>query len=109
MNRTEYKELKDRINDEIKPHKILNKNTLLICTHDELDGDKKHKITIDDVVEYYATQANNIVSGIRKLGNIVGDWRPVDHIAKFCLEVFKQINIEELRKKSINRGLTPRF
>jgi len=69
----------------------------------------EHKITIEDVVKYYATQATNITSGCRTIGTVSGDWRNIDYLAKECLEIFKVINMEALRRISKNWGLTPRF
>jgi hypothetical protein len=66
----------------------MNKSKLSI----KADG-SDYIVTIPDVVEYYATQASNIVSGCRQLGGIVGDWRPIDGLAETCLEVFKRLNI----------------
>ena len=57
----------------------------------------EHKITIEDVAKYYATQANDISSGCRTISTISGDWRNIDYLAKQCLEIFKAINIETLR------------
>ncbi len=67
------------------------------------------KVTIKDVIEYYATQARNIVSGCRTLAGHTGDWRPIDNLAKECLEAFKIMSIEELRKEARKRGIEPRF
>jgi len=88
--------------------KVLDTETLKVKVGD-IDGSKWHKITIDDVVEYYVSQASDILSGIRTLGDIAGDWRCIDNIAHTCLEVFKLLNITELRKRSEARGLTPKF
>lgn len=72
-------------------------------------GVDEHIVTIADVARYYAYEANNIVSGCRKLGAIVGDWRPVDRIAKECLEIFKCVNLEGMRRESRKLGLVPKF
>ena len=75
-------------------------------------------VTIGNVAEYYAYEAGNILSGCRKLGAIVGDWRPVDRMAKECLEIFKRINLEGMRRagrgwgnsmrsKRTSRGISP--
>ena len=72
-------------------------------------GQGEHTITIKGVAEYYAYWANNIVSGCRQLGTITGDWRPVDRIAKECLEIFKCVNLEGMRRESRKLGLVPKF
>jgi hypothetical protein len=71
----------------------------------------EHTITLDDVCHHYAYDACNITSGFRRLGDIVGDWRPVSNIAQECLNIFKVLNIEGLRKasKSYSDIMTPRF
>lgn len=75
----------------------------------EFDGEKELKVTPEDVAEYYVTQAHNISSGCRVLAGHAGDWRPIDEIAHFCLNYFKTIDIDTLRKVSVERGLTPKF
>ena len=89
--------------------KVKSNRELEIKTDDIINGDKQHVITISDVIEYYKTQANNIVSGCRTLGSIVGDWRPIDHLAQYCLDTFKDLAIDELRQMAIDKGLTPKF
>ena len=87
----------------------ITKEKIIVRAGSEWEGYKDHTITIEDVVKYYATQANNIVSGCRQLGTIIGDWRPIDYLAKECLEIFKHINVEKLRKISKEWGLIPKF
>ena len=83
---------------------VLNKSKLLI----KADG-FDYIVNIPDVVEYYATQANNIMSNCRQLGNIVGDWRPIDGLAETCIEVVKRLNIQKLRQVGKQYGLEPKF
>lgn len=71
-------------------------------------GPKKHRITIKDVVEYYHTEARNITSGCRTLADIIGDWRPIDHLANECLQWFKHINRESLAREGRKHGMTLR-
>lgn len=73
------------------------------------EGVDEHIVTMADVAEYYAYEAGNIVSGCRKLGAIIGDWRPIDRMAKECLEIFKCINLEGMRRESRKLGLVPKF
>lgn len=67
------------------------------------------KVTIDDVIKYYAHDARNITSGIRTLSKIIGDWRPIDELASQCLEVYKVLSLNRLRRIAKNYGLTPKF
>jgi len=67
------------------------------------------RIRIDDVAKYYAREACNITSGCRTLAGIAGDWRQIDYIAQDCLEYFKQVNIEGMRKAGRKLGLEPKF
>ena len=86
------------------------KNYIKIRAGEEvLNNLRVYKITIEDVARYYAYQADNIVSGCRKIADLVDDWRYIDYIAQECLEWFKFINIEKLRKTCIRYGLIPRF
>lgn len=71
--------------------------------------DQDLKITTENVTEYYAYGARNITSGCRTLAGYTSDWRPIDSLAKECLEWFKLVNIEELRRISKKYGLIPKF
>ena len=94
------------VEDGINYLSVVNKGKLAVAV---VEDGNNHFITIQDVVEYYSTQANNIVSGCRQLGDIIGDWRPIDSLAKTCLEVFKRLDIQKLRKVGKQTGLTPKF
>jgi hypothetical protein len=67
------------------------------------------KITMDDVAKYFANEAGNIMSGVRTFAGITGDWRPIDELAHMCLEWFKFVNIEGMRRVSWKYGLEPNF
>lgn len=69
-------------------------------------GEQDLKITPRDVVEYYCYQADNIISGCRTLAGYTGDWRPVDRLAKECLEWFKFVNIGALKREGRKHGLS---
>ena len=73
------------------------------------EGVDEHIVIIADVAEYYAHEAGNLLSGCRKLGAIVGDWRNIDALAKECLEIFKCVNMEGMRRASRKLGLVPKF
>jgi len=67
------------------------------------------RITPDNLAEFYATQANNLVSGMRTLAGLTGDWRPVSQLADLALAWFKRVNIEGMRRAARRAGLRPRF
>lgn len=72
-------------------------------------GEQDLRVTLKNVVNYYYYGARNITSGCRTLAGYTSDWRPIDTLAKECLEWFKFINIEELRTISRKYGLIPKF
>ena len=43
------------------------------------------------------------------LAGITGDWRPIDMMARECLEWFKAVNITGMRRAARRQGLTHRF
>jgi len=45
------------------------------------DGVRDAKITRDDLDAYFVGDAHDLSSGIRRLGPVVGDWRPIDALA----------------------------
>jgi len=67
------------------------------------------KITPGNLAEFYATQANNLSSGIRTLAGLHGDWRPISKLADIALSWFKVINIVGMRRAAKRVGLVPRF
>jgi len=76
---------------------------------DWMGGPKVKKITLADVVRHYAVDARNLLSGCRSLGPVVGDWRGVSNLAAECLEWFKFVNVDGLRRESRKAGLIPKF
>lgn len=66
-------------------------------------------VTLDNLVEFFATQANNLTSGCRTLAGLTGDWRPISQLANACLDWFKHVNVQGLRRAARRRNLTPRF
>lgn len=70
---------------------------------------KTSRITVADVVEYYRTQARNIVNGCRQIGDIIGDWRPIDELAHTCLEIYKVLRNEELKRVTRKNGMEPKW
>lgn len=67
--------------------------------------DDKHKVTPEDVVNYYVGQAGNLSSGCRTLADITGDWRQINDLAKECLEIYKIIKRKELELHLHKHGM----
>jgi hypothetical protein len=66
-------------------------------------------VNLDDVAEYYATQARNITSGCRTLAGLTGDWRYIDQLASMALDWFKRVNVKGMRAAGRRHGIEPRF
>jgi hypothetical protein len=58
----------------------------------------RKKISVEDVIRYYAYEAGNLSSGCRTIAGLSGDWRPIDALAKQCLEIYKVLKKNELKK-----------
>ncbi len=84
--------------------KSASKNSIDIVVSD-FEGSKRLHITIADVIQYYYTQARNIVSGMRCIAGYYGDWRPIDQLANECLEFFKYANRAEVEKQGLEFGM----
>jgi hypothetical protein len=67
------------------------------------------RITPDNLAEFYATQANNLLSGCRTLASLTGDWRSISQLADAALGWFKRVNLEGMRRAGRKVGLQPRF
>ena len=83
------------------PGYILDAGETFITLHAGVNvfGDREVTITMDDVADYYRNQAGNATySGCRTLAGITGDWRPIDMMARECLEWFKAVNITGVRR-----------
>jgi len=102
-------DLLDKCYDEIPEYIKDNGKNFITINVSDWQGDQTAKITIDDVVEYYKSQAGNIVSGARSIAGIFGDWRNIDALAKEALEYFKAVNMDELKKRAKKAGLEPKF
>ena len=98
MEKTDLKrkieELELEINGQIPEYiKILNEKVVKIRAGNDWEGYKWHIITIDDVAKYIKYESNNIESGCRRIGTLVGDWRPIDRLAKLLWNgIFKKLN-----------------
>lgn len=98
-SRTNYPDKLEEFYGWNVPHYILEAGkTFLTVRVSDWRGEQDLRITPRDVVEYYHYQAGNITSGCRTLAGYTSDWRGVDGLAKECLEWFKFVNIEALRK-----------
>lgn len=85
--------------------KKAGKTYMIITAGDCLGGELTKKITVEDVIHYYAHDARNISSGCRSLAGIVGDWRPIDNLAQECLSWFKRVNRPALVKEGAKYGM----
>lgn len=74
----------------------------------DLSKQRNLKVHISDVARYFAEEAPSM-SGGRTLAGLFGDWRPIDSLAQYCLEYFKRVNVEALRRESRKWGLEPKF
>lgn len=81
------------------------KSFIKIRTADGVHGKQDVKITVKDVICYYAYDAGDIYSGCRTLAGITGDWRPIDTLARECFEWFKFVNVAGLRREERKMGL----
>ena len=63
------------------------------------------RVGVEDVIQYYKHEAGNITSGCRTLAKLSGDWRPIDEMAKTCLNIYKAIRRTELEKEAKRNGM----
>ncbi len=82
--------------------------TFITIQISDWDGVRALKITLAAVIEYYATDARNTLSGIRTIAGHSGDWRPIDQLAQEALEWFKYVNRSQLAREGEKRGMTLR-
>lgn len=76
-----------------------------------VDG-KRRRISMAETLDYYAREnlgARDIFSGCRRLGELVGDGRPIDEIAQHCLDELKTSHLAMLRAEGRKLGMEPRF
>lgn len=105
-----FDQLEEFYNGEVPEYVVkAGKSFITIRISDWTEVSQDLKIRVEDVAEYYATQAPNIVSGCRTLAGFVSDWRPVDNLAKEALEWFKFVNVEAIRREGKKRGIEPKF
>jgi hypothetical protein len=83
--------------------------TFLIVRCGDVFGQKQTiRVTPTNLVEFFATQANNLLSGCRTLAGLTGDWRPVSALAQACLNWFRIVNVGGVRRAARRVGLVPR-
>ena len=85
------------------------KTFLVIRANNAFGESTTIKITPTNLAEFYATQANNLSSGIRTLAGLSGDWRPISELANLALVWFKHINVVAIRRAARKVGLIPQF
>jgi len=86
-----------------------HKTKLVVRCQNVFEEELDLTISLDDVAEYYATQARNLSSGCRTLAGLTGDWRYVDKLASMALEWFKRVNVVGMRAAGRRHGIEPRF
>jgi hypothetical protein len=103
----QYNEIDKMYDYEIPEYiKVMGKTYITILVSDMItDKPTRLKITVKDVVRYYATQAPNIVSSLRNIAGYYGDWRMIDNLASECLAYFKIINRPMLQRESKKYGM----
>lgn len=108
--KADFWELADEFYNYERPGYIVKpgRSFITIMTGDDLFGFNPLKITVGDVVDYYAYQASSM-SGCRTLAGFTSDWRGIDALANECLQWFKFVNVDTLRRLSKQAGMIPRF
>jgi hypothetical protein len=88
---------------------VVDNHTLKVRVADWSEKPCEYTVNVEDVVEYFAYQACDMLNGVRNVGAIYGDWRYIDELAHILLDIFKQLDIEYLRRVSRQYGLIPKF
>ena len=109
--KVDFWELADEFYGEIPEYVVKpGRSFITIMTGNEWENNPKPlKVTIADVVRYFADEAGNMMSGIRTLAGFSSDWRGIDQLAQECLNWFQFVNIDHLRRLSRKAGLIPKF
>lgn len=100
-----YDKLEEFYNGDVPAYISSAGKTFITIKTSDWSGEKSVHVTIKDVIKYYRVDARNISSGMRTLAGYSGDWRPIDNLARECLEWFKFINREELAKEGRKYGM----
>jgi len=96
--RTKYNTLEEFYQENVPDYVLEGCKSYVEIRVSDWRGEQDLRITPKDVVEYYREQAGNITSGCRVIAGYAGDWRPIDRLAKECLEWFKLVDIEPLKR-----------
>jgi len=67
-------------------------------TIEDFRGSSKHDVTFKNVIDYFSN--GHGFSGLRQLGDVSGDWRQIDELARQCIEIFKILNPEKFMNGS---------
>jgi hypothetical protein len=85
------------------------KNFLIVRAANAFGEPETVRITPANLADFYATQAGNLLSGMRTLAGLAGDWRPISNLADLALSWFKRVNTEGMRRAARKVGLTAQF
>ena len=72
---------------------VNDKNQLYDDLPQKIGFELEEKVTREEVAHYIKYETGSM-SGLRQLGRIQGDWRPIDAIAEDCAWVFNEIDKE---------------
>ena len=99
-------ELELEVNGQIPEYiKILNEKVVKVRAGSDWEGYKWHIITIDDVARYIKHESGNILNGCRRLGTIIGDWRPINELAKLLWNgIFTKLNPEQECRRALENA-----
>lgn len=86
-----------------------DESKLVITCLNVFEAETSLTVTLDDVAEYYATQARNLSSGCRTLAGLTSDWRYVDQLVSLALGWFKRVNVKGMRAAGRRHGIEPKF
>jgi hypothetical protein len=108
MRAKTWQKLLDFYNEEVPGYVVTATKESITINIGNWDGSHTVKITVHDVAKYYAQQAGSM-SGCRTIAGFTSDWRGIDQIASECLEWFKFVNVEAMRRAGRSFGIEPRF
>ena len=100
ISKEEIEELENKVNGDLPEYiKILTPTLVKVRAGSDWEGYEWHTLTIQDVAKYIRYESGNL-SGIRTLGSIIGDWRPIDNLAQIIWNgIFTKLNSEKVCRK----------
>jgi len=99
----QIEKLELEINGEIPEYiKILSYQVIKVRVGSDWEGYKWHAITFDDVVKYLKYESSSL-SGVRRLGTILGDWRNIDVLGSNLWDIFARLNDRNECRKVFER------